>query len=91
MIVKPKRVLTKFDLAKLFGLVYKSGQFNSRTLSRDYFTDSVLERLGITREQYKKIQVFNFDQTMKIVEIMHIDRHDLAFIGADREYITSEK
>ena len=62
--------ITKKDLAVHFGLLSKSGKtIYYKKLRRDFFTDQVLNELGITAAEYNALKggrPFSFQQSQKI-------------------------
>ncbi|MEN9612074.1 MAG: hypothetical protein RLZZ628_2888 [Bacteroidota bacterium] len=39
-------------------------------LGRDYFSDEILQKMGLTRSEYNRIKVFNRKQTLFIYEYL---------------------
>ncbi len=76
----PKRRISKYDLAVLYGLTLFSEdakKIDGKALEKGWFTDEVLDSLSLSREEYKKIKIFTFPQTLKIIELFAIDKEDL--------------
>lgn len=79
--MKLRRRLSKVHFAKIMGIYFPSKQSNSRVLRKDYFTDDVLAKLGISEDEYKRVKVFSHAQSQKIVEIFDLDADDLKRVG----------
>lgn len=88
---RPLGRLSKFQIAQLFGLVnLKSSTYNSRELRSGYFTDEVLELLGLDAETYRKIRRFTYKQSLLIVEIFQFDNDDLNQIGMSAMFVRTQ-
>lgn len=66
-------LLSKGELCDRLGLVSaRSGRRYYQTLHTKFFTDEILQNLGITREQYRRTRVFNAAQSKKLVQMFKI-------------------
>ena len=70
------RAFYKYDLCRIFGLFYSGGKPNYKHLRRYYLTDSVLEEIGMTPEEYKNNRMFTFKQSRKIADILGVTPED---------------
>lgn len=66
--------LTKSELAQILDC-WKKGRIepNYKKLRSKFFTADVLNRIGITRQQYNRIKEFNRELTIKIIEVLQIE------------------
>ncbi|MEO1255852.1 MAG: hypothetical protein AAFY41_13370, partial [Bacteroidota bacterium] len=63
------RTLNKAQIARALGdCVMPGGGINYRRLRRLYFTDALIEKLKLTRQQYRTNKIFNHQQTKLIVQ-----------------------
>ena len=66
-------LLSKGELCDRLGLVSaRSGRRYYETLNKRYFTTEILEKLGMTREQYRRTRVFSATQSQKLAQIFKI-------------------
>ncbi len=76
------RTITKKELCILFGLVSPSGRtIYYKKLVTDYFTDEVLQRLGLERADYADLRggkPFSFEQTRAIIRAFDIREEELS-------------
>ncbi len=78
--VRPKGCLSKTQVATLLGCIYRDGRVKSRELRRGFFTDEVLTEINISKEAYKKLRLFTYPQSLKIIEVFGFDKSDLTSI-----------
>jgi hypothetical protein len=79
--VKTRTRLSKKDLARIFGItIFRNGNANTVELRRGYFTDDVLNKLGLSIEDYKKIRTFDKLTSEKICAVFDITEEDLSVI-----------
>lgn len=80
-VIRPKGRLSKAQVAMLLGCFHSNtAEVNGRELRKGFFTDEVLKKLGLTPDEYNKIKRFNYEQSIKIIEIFHFERDDLVKI-----------
>lgn len=74
-----KKLLTKGDLCKIFGLIsIHSNRCYYNRLRRFVLTDQILEQAGIDKQHYSKNHVFTADQSQRLRTLLKIDEHELA-------------
>ena len=72
----PNRV-NKKSLCIALEEYYPSGRCKYDVLEAGYFTDDVLDQIGITREEYKDHRgFFDYQTTKKIIEIFELTEED---------------
>ena len=54
-----------------------SGRAYTETMNRKEFTAEVLKKLGMNRDQYNRIRIFNRFQTVAILQLFEIDPTNL--------------
>lgn len=64
--------VTKKQLCIWLGLVQPAGKLDYRALHRDYFTDKMLDSIGLTPDLYRRKRRFDSVQTRKIIEILNL-------------------
>lgn len=88
--MKLRRLLTKRDLCRIFGLFSaKTDLFYYKTLREQVMTDEVLDRLEISPERYSSIRgpkTFFYPESLRIIRYFNIERkqnrsHCRALIG----------
>lgn len=74
-----KRLLTKGDLCKVFGLISaRSNRCYYNRLRKFVLTDEILEQAGIDKQKYSKNHVFTADQSQRLRNLLNIDEHEMA-------------
>ena len=77
-----RTLLTKKDLARIFGLISASGRtIYYKKLRELYFTDSELQKIDISPQEYDEIKggkPFNHAQTSRIITNFKITAAELA-------------
>jgi hypothetical protein len=71
------RQLSKRDLYEIFGCINQQGRHLQRRWSK-FWTDEALDAVGLSREEFRTIKVFSYDQTTKIVEHFKIQPEELS-------------
>ncbi len=70
---------------------WKPGKDSYRKLREKVFTDSVLERIGISPEEYNRIRIFDRVTSLKIVQHLSISSDELAKANIDFDPETLQK
>ena len=66
-------LLSKGELCDQLGLVSaRSGRRYYEILNKRYFTDEILQNLGMTREQYRRTRVFSVAHSQKLAKLFKI-------------------
>lgn len=75
------RTFTKQQLCIVFGLHSKTYKtYYYKRLREEYFTNEVLEQIGMTREDYNQVyrnRHFTFMQSKRIIDIFQIEKEEL--------------
>jgi hypothetical protein len=64
------KLYSKRNLCILLGANHRISFY---MLRKHFFTDVTLRELGISKEEYNKIKIFNFEQTQKIKKLFADD------------------
>lgn len=66
-------LLSKGELCDRLGLVSaRSGRRYYASLTKQYFTDEILQKLGMTRDQYRRTRVFSAAQSQKLIQLFDL-------------------
>jgi hypothetical protein len=74
-----KRLLTKGDLCKVFGLIsVRSNRCYYNRLRKFVLTDEILDAAGVDKQKYSKNHVFTADQSQRLRSLLEIDEYETA-------------
>jgi len=73
------RSLSKKELAILFDCYSPStGKVDHRKFRRKFMTNKVVKQvLGLSLDEYRRIKVFSFEQTSKLITYFKIEKNEL--------------
>lgn len=67
------RLFSKKDMCRVLDCWHPSGRPNYFRLNRFFLTERILEKAGITREEYRKARVFTYKQGKGIVKALEME------------------
>ncbi len=74
-----KKLLTKGDLCKIYGLFSaRSNRCYYNRLRKFVLTDEILEAAGVDKQKYSKNHVFTADQSQRLRSLLEIDEYETA-------------
>ncbi len=70
-------ILSKFQFCSYFKILTPSQTVSSYKLRRYYFTDKVLEKIGLSFSEYQKLKTFDVETSAKIIAHFNIKTESL--------------